>query len=1036
MNLTGFSLDSSRLVSLLVLLLVGAGVVFYLDFPSREDPDVTVREAVVTAVYPGMSPERVEDLITRKLEKRIRLIPEVKHIESTSETGQSVIHVHVYEQFFDMKPIWQNLRNKMRDAASELPEGTLGPFVDDEFGDVFAATIALTANGFDMAEMREVAQRLRDELYTLDGTKKVVLHGIQQERVYLETDNASLARYGLSPDQLVDALRTQNIVRPGGKVQAGLNEIVIEPTGNFRSVDDIGNVVIPIPSSSTGSVAYLRDILSVRRAYQDPPETKAYFDGKPAIVAAVSLMEGRNVLEFSPRLRSFVSDFEGRLPIGYQLEFATYQAKYVAESVQGVALNVYETLGIVLVVVILFLGVRTGLIVGTVVPLTMLVTIVAMRVWDIELQRVSLATMIIALGLLVDNGIVMAEEIGRRLAAGQKRRQACIDAGRSLALPLLTSSLTTIFAFVPLALAPDDSGEYLRSMAQVITITLLASWLLALMVTPLMCFWWMEDPKLTPEEAEARLEHPVFQAYKRLLLGVLRRRVTFLAVVVLAMVGSGWLMGLVPQQFMPDSPRNQFMVYVDVPAGYGPGATDAELRKLLAFLSDEEKNPEITKHVAYMGYGGPRFFQSLAPRDYKSNIAFALVTTADTEAVDAVMARTRTYLLDEQPAVFARLKKFWLGTSETGLVELRLSGPDAKRLMETGEGIAAAFRAIEGSKAVHNDWENRVTKVVVDVDQPRARRAGLSSLEVANSLDAFFSGTRVGDFRDGDKVIPILLRASSEERHSLERVYNIDVYTAQGERNVPLTQVASFVPETQLSRIKRRDLERTLKISAKHEWLSAVELQEAVLPALEEQVGALPPGYSWSWGGETESSDKANVALATYIPHALAAMILLMVWQFNSFAKPVIIFATIPMTFIGSIVGLYVTGAYFGFMATLGFLSLAGIIINNAIVLLESIQNDIDAGKGALDAVIHASVERFQPVMMTTLTTVLGLIPLMIPADPLFSGMAIVISFGVGLGTMLTLLAVPALYTLFFRVSIPKASTQSPRSASPAAIVG
>ena len=1018
MNLTGFALDNSRLVSLLLLVLVAAGVVFYLDFPSREDPNVTVREAVVTATYPGMSPRRVEDLITRKLEKKIRLIPEVKHIVSTSGTGQSVIHVHVYEQFYDMGPIWQNLRNKMRDVRSELPEGTLGPFVDDEFGDVFSATIAMTASGFEMKEMREEAQRLRDELYTVDGTKKVVLHGLQEERIFLETTNARLAGYGLSPDLLIDALRSQNIIRPGGRVESGKREIVVEPTGNFRSIEDIGQVVIPLPGSETNGVAYLEDILTVRRAYADPPETRAYFDGKPAIVAAVSLMDGHNVLEFSPRLRSFVEDFEGTLPIGYELRFATYQARYVSESVQGVAVNVYETLGIVLFVVVIFLGLRTGLIVGTVVPLTMLVTIVAMRVWGIELQRVSLATMIIALGLLVDNGIVMAEEIGRRLAAGEERRDACIAAGASLALPLLTSSLTTIFAFVPLALAPDDSGEYLRSMAQVILITLMASWLLALLVTPLMCFWWMSDPELTPEQAESRLDAPVFRAYRGLLLGVLRWRVHFLVMVLAAMVASGWLMGLVPQQFMPDSPRNQFMVYVDVPAGYSPTATDEEIRKLLGFLDDRERNPEVVQHVAYMGYGGPRFFQSLAPRDLKPNIGFVLVTTADASAVDAIMARTRQHLMAEQPAVFPRLKKFWLGTSETGLVQLRVSGRNADELMATGQRIADAFRSIEGSKAVHNDWENRVTKVEVEVDQPRARRAGVSSLEVADSLDAFFSGQRVSDFREGDKVIPILMRASGDERHSLDRVRNTSVYSPRGERNVPLAQVADFEARTQLSRIKRRDLERTITIAAKHEWLSAVELQEAVLQELGSSLEQLPEGWHWEWGGETESSDKANVALATYVPHALAAMVLLMVWQFNSFAKPAIIFASIPMTFIGSIVGLYLTGAYFGFMATLGFLSLAGIIINNAIVLLESIQGDIDGGRTPFDAVMHASVERFQPVMMTTLTTVLGLVPLMIPADPLFAGMAIVISFGVGFGTLLTLLAVPALYTLFFRVPI------------------
>ena len=1019
MNLTGFALENSRLVSLVVVILVFAGIFNYLNFPSKEDPETTIREAVVTALYPGMSPRRIENLITRKLEKKIRLIPEVKHIKSSSRTGMSIIHVQVYERFYAMKPIWQNLRNKMKDVISDLPEGTMGPFVNDEFGDVFVATIPLTAKGFSLAEMREVARKLRDELYTVRGTKKVVIHGVQQERVFLEVSNARLARYGLSPDDLIDTLQTQNVILPGGKVDTGASVIVIEPSGNFQSVQDIENTVIKLPA--TQGVTYLKDIVKVTRAYIDPPQTKAYFNGDASIVLAVSMMKGENVLEFSPRLKKFVEQYEQTLPIGYVLDFATYQAKYVAESVQGVAINVYETLGIVLVVVIIFLGVRTGFIVGTVVPLTMLVTIVIMRVMDIEMQRVSLATMIIALGLLVDNGIVIAEEIGRRLTDGEDRLNACMEAGKSLALPLLTSSITTILAFVPLALAPDDSGEYLRSMAQVITITLLSSWVLATMVTPLMCYWWMKKPEISPEQAKAQYDKPIFQRYKSLLLFVLRIRWVFVGSVAAALVGALFLLNFVPQQFMPNSPRNQFMIYVDLPAGYGTKATDREVKQLLTWLNDKITNPEIVKHIAYVGYGGPRFFQSLAPRDDGENIGYILVTAKDAESVPPTMERVRKYLIEHQPLVFARLKPFWLGTSETGLVEVRISGPSATQLADYGEQVMAALRAIPGTIDIHNNWENRTTKVVVNVDQPRARRAGVTSREVAESLKTFFSGDRVTNYREGDKVIPMMLRAEGSERYNLDRMRTIDVYSSSHNTNVPLLQVADFDGMTQLSRIERRDLSRTITISAKHSWLQAAELEEQLMPTLKNLEDDMPFGYWWGFGGETESANKANTALGAFLPHALAAMVLLMVWQFNSFAKPFIIFFTIPITFIGSILGLLATGVYMGFMATLGFLSLAGIIINNAIVLLDSIQSEIDGGAKPFDSIMTASITRFQPVMMTTLTTVLGLLPLMIPPDPLFNAMAVVISFGIGMGTLLTLLIVPALYAILFRVSIPKA---------------
>ena len=1017
MDLTRFALDNARVVGLLTVLLMLAGVAVYLNFPSKEDPEVTVREAVVTAAFPGMPPERIEELITRKIEKKIRLIPEVEHVKSTSKTGISITHVVVYDEFFEMKPIWQNLRNKMNDVRSELPEGTLGPQVDDEFGDVYVATIALTGSGFDLVEMHDVAKGLRDELYTIDGAKKVVIHGDVPERIELVTTNARLARYGLSPDALIANLRNQNVILPGGTVDTGLLAITIEPSGNFESLDAIRRMPIELPTSA--EIVYLEDIVEVRRGLVDPAPTRAYFDGEPAIVLAVSMMKGRNVLEFGPRLRKRVAELEGALPIGYQLEFATYQARYVAESVQGVALNVYETLGIVLAVVMFFLGLRTGLIVGTVVPMTMLVTLVVMRVVDIELQRVSLATLIIALGLLVDNGIVIAEEIGRRLREGEDRRDATIDAGRTLALPLLTSSITTILAFMPLAMAPDDSGEYLRSMSQVILITLMASWLLAVLVTPLMCFRWLKPVEMTQEEIDHQYDGRLFVAYRRLLLAVMRRKELFVGTVLLALVFSLGLLQSIPQQFMPNSPRSQFMIYLDLPAGYGASATNAEVKRFVKWLSDERVNPEITNSVAYVGYGGPRFFVPLSPRDMGENVAFVLVNTDSVESVEAVMDRARTRLFEEHAAVFPRLKQFWLGTSETGLVKLRVTGPDAEELAAIGERVEALYRSVDGTVDVHNDWENRITKVRVAVDQTRARHAGVNSRDIAASLNAFFSGEPVTVYREGDKVIPVALRADEQERGRLDQLYNTNVYSGQGDGNVALLQVADLEEVTELSRIRRRDLSRAITISAKHAWLQAAELEAAMASGLEALRAELPPGYRVEKDGETKDADDANAALGAYVPHALAAMVIILVWQFNSFLKPIIVFTTIPITFIGAIGGLWITGAYLGFMAILGFLSLAGIIINNAIVLLETTQSEIDSGASPFDAVIGASISRFQPVMMTTLTTVLGLIPLMVPPDPLFAGMAIVISFGIGVGTLLTLLIVPSLYAILYRVPVP-----------------
>jgi multidrug efflux pump subunit AcrB len=1016
MNLTGFSFNNSRLVMLLVALLTIAGLGMLTNFPSKEDAFVTIRDAVVTTYFPGMSPDRVEDLITRKVEEYIRQIPEVEDLyDVKSTTGVSIVYVKVWDNFFDMDQIWQDLRNKMTDVMQELPEGTIGPFVDDEFGDVSVVLVALTAEGFTMAEMRDVARDMQDDFYTIPGIRKVELHGVQSERVFLEISNARLAQWGLSPTELAETLMKQNIILPGGSVDTGAVELVVEPSGNFESVEDIENVVIRLPSSN--QVAYLKDIATVKRAYIDPPVQKVYYDGKPAIILAVEQMEtGVNVLDFTPRVQQRVEEWQNQLPIGYQVDLAFYQAKYVAESVNGVAMNLVQTLVTVLAVVMLFLGLRTGLIVGTIVPLTMIVTLVQMRVLGLELHRITLATLIISLGLLVDNGIVMAEEVGRRMLEGEERRDAAINAGKTLALPLLTSTLTTILAFVPLAMAPNVTGEYLSSMATVIAITLLTSWLLATMVTPLNCYWFLKPKALTEAEIEAQYQKRMYLIYKRILTFALNNRIVVLGVVAGLMFGAITLMGFVRKQFMPDSERDQYMIYLDVPAGYGSNAMDRTAVRFLEWLEDEEANPEVTSTSADVGYGGPRFFQTFGPRAPAPNISFILVTAKDADSIFPSMDRAREYLAENFPEVYPRIKTFWLGANETGLIEVRISGPDHDKIFELSQQVEGALRDIPGTDGIYSDWENRVSKVFVDIDQPRARRAGVTSEEIANSLNAFFSGSPITDYREEDKAIPVMLRAIGAERKTLDRLRTVQVYSSTRNENLPLTQLANLRTEVMYNQIYRRNLLPTVTVEAKHLWLQAAELEEALSPALDKIMEDLPSRHFWEWGGESENSAKAQNALAIFIPHALGAMILLMVWQFNSYAKPAIIFITIPLVLIGAAPGLLLTGAFFGFMAILGFLSLAGIIINNAIVLLDSIQNEIDAGAKPYDAVLKACLTRFKPVFMTTLTTILGLVSLMIPPDPMFFAMAVVISFGLAAGTLLTLVLVPVLYSLFFKV--------------------
>ena len=1019
MGITEFALNRTRMAVVLVAGILLGGAFTFLNYPSSEDPTITIRGAQVTARYPGMSARRVEDLITRKLEERIREIPEVKTIKSTSKAGVSIITVELYDRYFDLKPIWQNLRNKMTNVRSELPEGTTGPDVNDDYGLVAVATLMLTKTpGFTNAEWRRTARDLRIQLNAVRGVKKVELTGTPQERVFLEFKSSRLAQYGLNPADLVQTLQRQNIIRPGGTITSRGTEILVEPTGAYTSLPDIGSTVIYLPKSK--QVAYLRDVAVVRRATVDPPNQLAYFNGKPAIVIAISMIEGGNIVAFGERLRRRVSILQGGLPWGYVLHTATFQPARVASAIADFSSNLYQTIAIVLVVVMVFLGFRTGLIVGAAVPLTMLMAVIVMRLSGVELQRMSIAALIISLGMLVDNGIVIAEDIKRRLEAGIDRREACVEAGRVLAVPLLTSSLTTILAFSPLLLADNVTGEYMRSLATVVLITLLCSWFLAMFSTPLFAYLFVRvKPRAAGATEDAAYDGAFYQVYRRLLATVLRFKYQFIGVVVVTFVGTLMLFPLIPVEFMPPSDRNQIQINIDLPAGASSHQTDKVVREFSAWLKDKKQNPEVTLSAMYVGYGGPRFFLALSPIDPDGNRAYALINTKSKKDLPVVMARFRRYFLEQQPNVRAAVKDLFLGAKEPGTVEYRVVGPDAQVLRDASEKLKAGLRKIGGLAVLQDDWENRTLTLIVKVDQSKARRAGVTSTEIANALNFLFSGDRVTDYREADNIIPVILRGDAKLRFTLDRMLSVSVFSATSGKAVPLLQIASLDGRWDDSRIRRRDLQRTLTLTARHTTLLATNLHAGMVPTLESVRRSLPAGYRIELGGELESAGEANSALLGNMPIALAAIFVLLIWQFNSLRRTAIIGLTIPLSLIGAILGLLIMQSKFGFTSLLGILSLAGIIINNAIVLIDRIEIERQAGATIRDAILSAGVKRLRPILITTMTTILGLIPLMLFGGDLWYGMAVVIMFGLGVGTILTLGVVPALYAIFFGARRP-----------------
>ena len=1026
--ITRFALNTQKVTIVFIGAVIVIGLTLFLDFPRQEDPPIKIREVVVTAFFPGMETPDMEDLVTRRLEAQLRTLPELDTIWSDSKNGVSIIHAETRDEFDDLDLIWQKVRNKMADIRPELPVGTMGPFVNDEFGLTAIATIALWSDGFSMADMRIVARNIRDRLYELRGVRKIEIHGVHEERVFLKFSAIRLARFGISIGEIIDTLVQQNIVLPTGAVNTADQTVMVTSSGNFSSVEDIENVEFTAPD--TGQTVILKDILTVHRNYADPPRDIVYFNGKRAIVISVSITPGVNSVAFGDRLTRKLKALESQLEVGYVLEYATFQPELVETAVNGGLSNVYQTVGIVLVVVILFLGVRTGLIVGAFVPMTMLLGMIAMRLFDIELERVSIASCIIALGMLVDNGIVIAEDIRSRLERGEERRQACIETGQALSIPLLTSSLTTIFAFLPMLLLDGQVGEYAFSLPMVVILLLLASWFLSMYVTPAMCFWFMKvKPSALPEAlADSGNKAPsgspedflnpyagrFYGTYSGFLEQMLRLRWIVLVGTAVVISFGIFVASLLVREFFGPSDRNQFLVYLDLPAGYRIESTDEVVKRLITWLSNKEINPEVTRTIAYVGTGGPRFFLVLSPVQPNPHVAFLVVNTEASKQVKPLIQRLRKQLLEDFPEANGRAKQMWLGAVEPGLVEFRLYGTDPEYLYAKGNQLVDGLNAMPGSLNVLSDWENKVLMARILVDQVRARRNGISSRNVANSLRANMDGIVITEYREGDLAIPVLARSYAQDRRDFGDLWNMMVKSSQTGDLVPLTQFADITIDWQFYRISRRNQERCLTVAVKHEFLKAPELFEAALPVVEKLQ--LAPGYRWEVGGEIERSAETMGKMMQWLPICVFGVVVLLIWQFNSFRRPLIIFITIPLAFVGAFIGLLIIRAPFDFFAMLGLLSLAGVIINNGIVLIDKIDTEQTAGKEPHVAVINASLSRFRPILMTTVTTVLGLLPLIVSVDPLFFSMAVIIASGLIFGTVLTLGVVPVLYSILFRI--------------------
>jgi len=1004
MSLTAFGIARQRLTILVMLVILALGADTYLGFPKREDPAITVRTAVVTVINQGLPLAQIEELIARPIEERARAIAGVDEVRTQVLQGGAILQIDLATSVPEdgIAAVFREIENEIEALAPEMPQESVGPLVNTNFGDVAIATVAVTAEGFPLTDLEGFAEDLRDRLYALDTVSAVTLHGVQEERVWIEIDRDRLSSIGTTLDPVIAALRAQNVRLPSGSIVSDGLRFSLETTGDFAGVDAISEMIVDIPGVG---LLRLGDLAHVRRGTVEPQQTPVFHNGQPAIVLGVEMFAGEDIVAVGADVRRVVEAFVLDQPWGVEAGFSTFQPEVVADSVNNALSNMAQTFLVVLGVMTLFLGLRQALVIASIVPFAVGFAFVFMPFLGIELQQVSIAAIIISLGLLVDNGLVIIEDMDSRIRAGATRVEAAMAAGGQYTLPLLIASITTVAAFLPLFLLDGTEGQYGYSLGAVVALMLTGSFLSALYLLPALAVWFLPEPK--KQQRRGPMDR-LARGYGWLVGLVVRAPWVTLGLSALIVVGAVSQMPNVRQQLFPLSERPQFLIYLDLPRGADISTTQGTALRLSESLTADDR---VTGVTSFVGFGGPRFVLTLDPADFDPASAFMVVNTTDYAASVEVIAAAEAHIAATFPEARVRLKRLAMGGREPG-VEVVLEGPDANALMAAGQAVEAAFATAPGMVENQGDWGNRVLRARVVVAQDQARHYELTTQSVSEALEGFLDGTQVSVLRDADGQIPIVLRGAAGSGDSFADLANIAIATPQG--LVSLDQIARFEPHLDFSTIRRVDQTCRLTVTAISSELSALELVAHIQPTLDRLAAELGPAYDIRIGGEVEQAGEVREKLGAGLPVALVVMLTALMAQFNSFRRVGLTLLCVPLVVVGVPLALIGLDQPLSFFGTLGLIALSGIIINNAIVLIDQI--DIERATLPLNvAIAEAARKRFRPILLTSLTTVLGLLPMAHSGGALWEPMATLMIGGLGVSSVMTLVYVPALYRVLFR---------------------
>lgn len=1021
-NVTGIAayFIRNRVISWMVsLIFLIGGISAFFGLGRLEDPAFTIKDAMVVTSYPGATPQQVEEEVTYPIEKAIQQLTYVDEVNSISSRGLSQITVTMKNNYGpdDLPQIWDELRRKVNDLKGTLPPGVNDPSVIDDFGDVYGILLAVTGDGYSYKELLDYVDYLRRELELVDGVSKVSVSGQQQEQVFIEISMKKLSSLGLSPNTVFNLLSTQNVVSDAGAIRIGDEYIRIQPTGEFQSVDELGDLLLT--ESGAQGLIFLKDVAQIKRGYVDVPTNIINYNGELALNMGISFAQGVNVVEVGKAFDRRVAELKYQQPVGVEISEIYNQPKEVDKSVSGFVVSLAQAVGIVIVVLLFFMGLRSGLLIGLILLLTVLGTFIFMKYFAIDLQRISLGALVIALGMLVDNAIVVVEGILIGTQKGRTRLQAATDIVTQTKWPLLGATVIAVTAFAPIGLSEDSTGEYCGTLFTVLLISLMLSWFTAISLTPFFADIFFKGQKIKSGEGEDNDPYNgiIFVVYKKFLNFCMRRAWFTVVVLVAGLAASVYGFTHVKQAFFPSSTTPIFQLDVWLPEGTDIRATNDKLKELEGWLAKQDHVEHITTTA---GKGLQRFMLTYSPE--KSYAAYGEITTRveNYEALAPLMDRFREHIKTNYPEINYKLKQIELGPGGGAKIEARVIGSDPTVLRTIAAQVMDVMYADPGATNIRHDWRERTQVLEPQFNESQARRYGITKSDVDDFLSMSFSGMNIGLYRDGTTLMPIVARLPEDERIDIRNIEGMKIWSPAQSEFIPLQQVTmGYDMRWEDPIIVRKNRKRMLTVMADPDILgeeTAATLQARLQPQIE--AIEMPPGYSLEWGGEYESSGDAKASLFTTMPMGYLFMFLITIFLFNSIKEPLIVWLTVPLALIGVTTGLLALNTPFGFMALLGFLSLSGMVLKNGIVLLDQIEIEMKSGKEAYDAVVDAAVSRVRPVCMAAITTILGMIPLL--PDIFFKPMAVTIMFGLGFATVLTLIVVPVLYRLFHKVAVPK----------------